>query len=175
LTVYAHTPGKGTWWKQVTVNASSSAPAAPAPAAAGAPAPAGTVSGGVPPVLVIEKPKGAEIIKTSVSDYEISGYAVDPNAAPNQGSQGSGIDHVTVYMDYDKTDPSTTFLGEADLAFSSDTARAAYGDRGAAAGWRLTFKPTKFKAKGHTLWVYAHSDVTGKETLEMRSFDIREP
>jgi hypothetical protein len=166
LSVYAHTPGKGSWFKQVTVNVSASAAAAPAPG--------GAVTGGAPPILVIESPKGAEIVKTS-SDFTISGYALDPAATPQQGSQGTGIDKVSVYMDADKTDPATTFLGDADLAFQSTNASAKYGDQFASSGWRLTFKPTKFKAKGHQLWVYAHSVVTGKETLELRGFDIREP
>jgi hypothetical protein len=165
LSVYAHTPGNGWWFKQVQANASSTAPA---------PAAAGTVSGGAPPVLVIEEPKGAEIVKTN-TDFTISGYALDPAANRNQGSQGTGIDRVSVYMDFEKDDPSTTFLGDADLAFSSATARAKYGDQFDPSGWRLTFKPTKFKAKGHQLFVYAHSVVTGKEALELRGFDIREP
>jgi hypothetical protein len=172
LSVYAHTPGKGWWFKQVQVNASASAPAVAAPAPAPAPG-GGTVSGGAPPILVIEAPKGAEIVKTS-ADYTIKGYALDPNAAPNQGSQGTGIDKVSVYMDADKDDPATTFLGDAELAFSNAAARAAYGERFDASGWQLTFKPTNFRAKGHQLWVYAHSVVTGKETLELRGFDIRE-
>jgi hypothetical protein len=179
LTVYAHTPGKGSWFKQVTVNASDSAPAAAAPSTPSTPSAPGAapapVSGGTAPILVIEAPKGAEVIKTSTSDYQIMGYALDPNAAPNQGSQGTGIDRVSVYMDADKDDGTTIFVGDAELAFDSATARAAYGDRFSSAGWRVTFKPTKFKAKGHQLFVYAHSVVTNKETLELRGFDIREP
>ena len=101
-------------------------------------------------------------------------YALDPNAAANQGSQGTGIDHVAVYMDADKDDPKTTFMGDADLAFSDEAARLAYGDKFVSAGWRLSFKPTKFSAKGHQLFVYAHSVVTGKEVLELRGFDIRD-
>src|SRR5439155_19875395 len=46
LSVYAHTGGKGWWYKQVQVNVSGSAPAAAAP----------TVSGGAVPILVIEQP-----------------------------------------------------------------------------------------------------------------------
>ncbi len=174
LSLYAHTPGKGWWFKQVQVTGSASAPSATAPSAPSAPAPGGTVSGGAPPILVIESPKGAEIVKTN-NDFTISGYALDPNAAPNQGSQGTGIDKVGVYMDFDKDDPQSIFLGDAELGFSSATARTAYGDRFDPSGWRLTFKPTKFKAKGHQLFVYAHSVVTNKEVLELRGFDIREP
>ena len=128
---------------------------------------------GAPPILVIEEPKAAEVVKTS-ADFQITGYALDPAASRNQGSQGTGIDKVSVYMDADKDDPKTTFLGDADLAFEDTTASSKYGDQFIDAGWRLTFKPTKFKAQGHQLWVYAHSVVTGKETLELRGFDIRE-
>ncbi len=175
LYVYAHTPGKGWWWKSVSVNASTSAPAAPVPSTPGTGGTAAPVAGGAAPILVIQAPKGAEIIKTNVDTYEIRGYALDPNATPQQGSQGTGIDHVQVYMDADKDDPTSIFIGDAELAFDSPEAASAYGSQFQAAGWRATFKPTRFKAKGHQLFVYAHSVVTNKETLELRGFDIREP
>ena len=174
LSVYVHTPGKGGWFKQVTVTASASAPstAAPAPGTGtgGGTAP---VSGGAAPVLVIEAPKGAEVVKTN-ADFVVSGYALDPNAQPNQGSQGTGIDKVSVYMDADKDDPKSVFIGDAEMAFSSVPARQTYGDRFDASGWRVTFKPTKFHTGFHQLFVYAHSVVTNKEVLELRGFDIRD-
>src|SRR4029077_7492007 len=49
LSVYAHTPGKGWWFKQVNVNVSASAATNPAPAAAAPP-----TSGGALPIVVIE-------------------------------------------------------------------------------------------------------------------------
>jgi len=174
LSVYAHTPSKGWWFKTVNVNVSASAPAATAPST-GTGGTAPTVAQGAPPVLVIETPKGAEIIKTNVQDYAITGYALDPNAQPNQGSQGTGIDRVSVYMDADKDDAKSVFIGDAELAFDNAAARAAFGERFSASGWRITFKPTRFKAGFHQLFVHAHSVVTGKETLELRGFDIREP
>jgi hypothetical protein len=174
LYVYAHTPSKGWWWKSVSVNASSSAPAAAAPST-GTGGTAAPVAGGAAPILVIQAPKGAEIVKTSVDTFEVRGYALDPNATPQQGSQGTGIDKVQVYMDADKDDPKTIFIGDAELAFDSPEAAAAYGEQFRASGWRTRFKPTKFSAKGHQLFVYAHSVVTNKETLELRGFDIREP
>ncbi len=172
LSVYAHTPGKGWWFKQVTVNASATAPSNAAPVAAPAPG-TGTVTGGAAPILVIKKPQGAEVVRTA-NDYQIQGYALDPNAQSNQGSQGTGIDKVSVYMDADKDDPKSVFLGDAELAFSDADARALYGDRFDASGWRLTFKPTKFHTGFHQLFVYAHSVVTNKEVLELRGFDIRD-
>ncbi|MDQ3809336.1 MAG: hypothetical protein M3336_03505, partial [Chloroflexota bacterium] len=142
-------------------------------AAAPAPGATATVSGGALPILVIKSPAGAEKVKTS-NEYEIIGYALDPNAAPNQGSQGTGINRVSVYMDADKDDPKSTFLGDAELGYSDEDARTRYGERFASSGWRLRFKPTTFHSGFHQLFVYAHSVVTGKEELETRGFDIVE-
>jgi hypothetical protein len=171
VSVYAHTGGKGWWFKQVSVNASSSAPSAAAPA----PSTGGTapVSGGAAPILVIEEPEAAEAVKTK-SDFQAVGYALDPNAQPGQGSQSTGINRVSVYMDADKDDPKSVSLGDAELAFSSEAARTKYGPQFDASGWRLTFKPTQFHTGFHQLFVYAHSVVSNKEVLELRGFDIRD-
>jgi hypothetical protein len=173
LSVYAHTPGKGWWYKQVTVNVSASAPAATTPSAPAASAP--TVSGGALPILVIEKPSSGENINTRSNGglYQMIGYALDKNAALNQGSQGTGIDHVSVYVDKER-DSGGAFLGDADLAFSDTAATTTYGSQFASAGWRLTFKPTSLHAGSHTLFVYAHSVVTGKEDLETVGMNIVE-
>jgi hypothetical protein len=101
------------------------------------------------------------------------GYALDKNAAANQGSQGTGIDHVSVYVDKER-DNGGTFLGDADLAFSDAAATSTYGSQFNSAGWRLTFKPTNLHAGSHTLFVYAHSVVTGKEDLETVGMNIVE-
>jgi hypothetical protein len=174
LSVYVHTPGKGWWYKQVNVTVSSSAPASAAPA----PAPSATtptVSGGALPILVIEKPTSGENINTHANAglYQMMGYALDKNAAANQGSQGTGIDHVSVYVDKER-DNGGTFLGDADLAFSDAAATSTYGSQFNSAGWRLTFKPTNLHAGSHTLFVYAHSVVTGKEDLETVGMNIVE-
>jgi hypothetical protein len=174
LSVYVHTPGKGWWYKQVNVTVSSSAPTSSAPA----PAPSATtptVSGGALPILVIEKPTSGENINTRSNGglYQMMGYALDKNAAANQGTQGTGIDHVSVYVDKER-DNGGTFLGDADLAFSDAAATSAYGSQFASAGWRLTFKPTNLHAGSHTLFVYAHSVVTGKEDLETVGMNIVE-
>ncbi len=172
LSVYVHTGGKGWWYKQVNVNVSGSAPtsAAPAPAAT-----TPTVSGGALPTVVIEKPTSGENINTRSNggQYEAIGYALDSNAAVNQGSQGTGIDHVSVYIDNER-DNGGTFLGDADLAFSDQAAANAYGQQFVSAGWRLTFKPTGLHSGAHTLFVYAHSVVTGKEDMVTVGLNIVE-
>jgi hypothetical protein len=165
LSVYVHTPGKGWWYKQVQVNASTSAPAATAPTTPG--------TSSSLPTIVILSPKPGEKIETS-GDFDITGYALDRSATVNQGVQGTGIDRVSVYFDAEKENGGT-FLGDAELAFSSTEAQATYGSQFAAAGWHLVFKPTNFHAEGHELFVYAHSVVSGKEDFVTVGFDIVEP
>jgi hypothetical protein len=168
LSVYVHTPGKGWWYKQVSVNVSATAPTA-APVSA---APAPTVSAGGPPILAVEQPTSGSNISTK-NPFEIVGYALDTAAAPNQGSQGSGIDSVTVYIDAEPQNGGT-FVGNADLAFSDLTAQSKYGPQFANSGWRLTFKPTNFHSGGHQLFIYAHSVVTGQTALVTQNFNITE-
>jgi hypothetical protein len=172
LSVYAHTPGKGWWYKQVTVTASTSAaapPSAPGPASVAPP----VVSGGAPPIVVTEQPTSGQKIKTRQAVATIIGYALDKNAAPEQGVQGSGIDRVSLYVDKER-DNGGTSLGDAELAFSDQAAASAYGSQFATSGWRLDFKPTTLHSGSHTLFVYAHSAVTNKESLETVGFTIAE-
>jgi hypothetical protein len=167
VSVYAHTPGKGWWFKQTQVSVSSAAAAAP-----GAVAPAPVVSGGAFPIVAITKPKEGEQVPTK-NEYEIIGYALDRNASPNQGVAGSGINRVEVYLGKEREEGGT-FLGEAELGFSDADAQSLYGSQFASAGWRLRFKPTQFKANTYSVFAYARSVVTGKEDVVGRFFTIRE-
>ncbi len=168
LSVYAHTPGKGWWYKQVQVNVTSGAAAsAPAPSA-----PAPSVSGAALPVVAIEKPKDGEKVLTK-SDYEIAGYALDKNAGPNQGVAGSGIDRVQVYVGAEREN-NGTFLGEANLGYSDPIPEGLYGGQFASAGWRLSFKPTQFHTNTYLMFAYARSAVSGNEEVAVRYFAIRD-
>jgi hypothetical protein len=80
---------------------------------------------------------------------------------------------VEVFVDGER-DAGGIFLGQAELAFSSSEAESKYGARFGTAGWRLRFKPTMLKADNHQLFVYAHSVVSGKESLETRGFETFE-
>ena len=169
LSVYAHTPGKGWWYKQVQVNVSAGAPAQSSPGAA---APAPIVGGGATPIVGFEKPKEGENVPTK-TDYEIIGYALDANATLSQGVAGSGINRVEVYIGNER-DAGGTFLGEAELGFNSEVAAGLYGQRFVSTGWRLRFKPTQFKANTYLLYAYARSAVTGREDNATRYFAIKE-
>jgi hypothetical protein len=166
LSVYLHTPGKGWWFKSVNVNVSSSAPAA---AAGSATAPAPLVQGAAPPVIAIEIPTSGQTF-TQRSGVQMVGYALDPNAAPNQGVQGSGIDRVQVYMDGER-DSGGIFVGDADLGFSDQTAASKYGAQFQGAGWQLVFNPTNFDRGVHQIFAYARSAVSGKESLALLTWN----
>jgi hypothetical protein len=167
LSVYAHTPAKGWWFKQVGVNVSPTAAANPTPAPPGP-----TVHGGALPIIVIKTPKDSETILTNNVDYQITGYALDRNAARYQGVAGSGIDRVQVFLG--DRDNGGQLLGEADLGFNDTTAEGLYGSQFASAGWRLSFQPTRFHQNTYLIFAYARSVVTGKEDVAVRYFAIRE-
>jgi len=139
---------------------------------AGSAAAGPTVSGGAAPVLVIEKPASGDSIGTK-NPFTVMGYALDKNASATQGSQGTGIDRVSVYVDAER-DIGGASVGDADLAFNDPVPQSTYGAQVSSAGWRLTFKPTSLHKGSHTFFVYAHSVVTGKEDLETVGFNIVE-
>jgi hypothetical protein len=160
LSVYAHTPAKGWWFRQVQVNVQSGAAAAPAP---------GTSVGGLP-IVAIEQPKDGEKVLTK-EDYDITGFALDRNATGSQGVAGSGVNRVQVYLGPRE---DGVYLGDADLGYSSGTAVAQYGGQFASSGWRLTFHPTSYHANTYLIYAYARSALSGKEDSAVRYFAIRE-
>jgi len=172
LSVYAHTPGKGWWYKQVQVTVSAGAASSTAPSAPAAGAPAPVVAGASLPIVVIEKPVDGEVVKTS-NDYTIMGYALDKSATAKQGVAGSGVDRVQVYIGAER-DNGGTFVGEADLGFSDSIPEGLYGSQFASSGWRLTFKPTQFHVNTYLMFAYARSAVSGKEDNAVRFFAIRD-
>ncbi len=149
LTVYAHTPDKGWWYQQVNVNV-----AAPA------------VAQNPQLIAAITTPEYGDNIYTGDDTYTIMGYALDQSATIAQGSQGTGIDRVQVYM-------NDAYMGDADLAFS-DSHAATFGSQFANAGFRFTFKPTKLHEGNVQLEVRAHSVVTGNELSVPTTFTLIE-
>lgn len=149
LSVYAHTPGKGWWFKQVSVTGGGAAagPAAPAPVAGGARVASGS------PVVEIITPAHDEKVPTN-SEYTITGTATDPGFGP------AGIDDIQVFINGERGSPYSTALG----SIVPDSTGA----------WSLTFKPTRFPAMHSNLYVYAHSGTTNRETLVSREFNIVE-
>lgn len=149
LTVYAHTPDKGWWYRQLTLNVAPQ-----------------TVASSNRPAAAISKPAYGENIYTGDTDYTFMGYALDQTASITQGSQGSGIDRVQVFI-------NDEYVGDADLGFS-DPEAATFGRQFDNAGFRFAFKPTKFHEGNVQLEVRAHSVVTGNEISIPTTFQIVE-
>jgi hypothetical protein len=139
LTVYAHSPDKGWWSRQVDTIMTAS------------------LRG---PVLQVETPLPASELKTSKDDYTIAGYALDPGA-----TYGSGVDQVEVYIYGERGSPNGQRIGMATMDLRSEVAAARYGTQFGQSGWSLTIRPTRYRAGNTILYIYADSYVTGRETL----------
>ena len=143
LTVVAHTPGKGSWSKQVTVNVGG---------ASGVVNSTGTASTGL--VLKIVSPTSDDLIVANENGL-ITGLAYDTRTTADLGI---GVDHVSAYLDAARGTAGSQFLGDA--TFNGDT-------------WSISWKPTHYnRIQHHILWVYAHSSVTGEEALLQEEINI---
>jgi hypothetical protein len=144
LNLYAHTGGKGWWFKGVTVNGggTGASTAAPAPSAPGAVAP---VAGGAP-VVTIDSPTQNQNVSTK-SLFSIQGTVSNPTS----------IDAIEVWINGERNSKYASLLGT--------TTPAADGT------WSLTFNPTKYPSTHSNLYAYAHSR-NGQETVVNREINI---
>ena len=85
----------------------------------------------------------------------MQGKAFDPAASPDQGG---GVDRVQVFLE--DRDRGGRQLGNATLGRPNPA--AAPGSQFAAAGWEVQ---VSLPVGTHTLFVYAHSTVTDKESF----------
>lgn len=143
LTIVAHTPGKGSWSKQVSVNVGGGGgPVAVAPNA----------TTGL--VLKLVSPTSDDLIVGN-NNGTISGLAYDTRT---RAELGIGVDRVSAYLDGAKGTAGSQFLGDA--TFNGDT-------------WSISWQPTRYNGVSHhILWVYAHSNVTGEEALVQEEINI---
>jgi hypothetical protein len=157
LTVYAHTPEKGWWSTQVAFTIS--APAAPAaPLAA--------------PVNVILDPNGKSLPRGQ-DRLTVKGYALDPAATVDQGV---GIDKVEVYVDEQRGQNSTKqYIGLADLGHNQADPANTYGPHFYGSGYQIDVKLNNLDPGNHHIYVYAHSSISGQETLASAGFNILGP
>jgi hypothetical protein len=157
LSVYAHTPAKGWWYSQVSVNVgAASAAAAAAPT-------------GAPPINTLVAPAASEKVSRNQDTYTIRGFAYDPTA-----TTGTGIDRVQIYMD-EPRGQGGMFVGDAQFGGSTPSAAARYGPHFAEAGYRIDIDPENFTAGNHHIFTYARSSVTGLESEAVVSFDMFNP
>jgi Big-like domain-containing protein len=146
LNVYAHTGGKGWWFKGVNVTGGGSgtgtaAPAAPAPSAPSAPA-----SGAAPIVTVTAPTENANV--TTKSNFTITGSVSD----------AGNIDRIEVWINGERNSAHGQLLGT--ITPGSD------------GSWSLQFSPTHFASTHSNIYVYAHDRANNLETETVRGFNI---
>jgi hypothetical protein len=144
LNVYAHTGGKGWWFKGVSVTGGGSGTGTAAPAAPAAPsAPA---SGGAP-VVIITNPTENQNVSTK-SDYVVNGSVSDPG----------NIDRIEIWINGERNANGARLLGTVTPASDGS--------------WSVTFSPTHFASTHSNIYVYAHNKATNLETESVRGFNI---
>jgi hypothetical protein len=145
LTVVAHTPGKGSWSRQVSVTVSGAAGAVQT--VSGAPA------SGALQVTVLAPTPNQEVPGTN--NGTIRGTAGDTRT---RAELGSGVDRIQVYLDARRGVAGSQFVGTATITGNT---------------WALDWQPTKYNStKHHIMYIYARSAVTGEEVLLSQDVNI---
>jgi hypothetical protein len=147
LTVVAHTPGKGSWTRSVSIDV-----------AGGGGAPtivSGTAGEGQTDlVLIVQQPEqGGQVLDNK--NGHIFGIAFDTRTT---AELGGGVDRVQAFLDGARGVAGSELLGET---VPSGTT------------WTIGWEPTRYTGTNHhILWIYAHSAVTGEEKLVQREINI---
>jgi hypothetical protein len=155
ITVYAHTPDRGWWYKQVEVRIQ------PLPDIANADDPLLTVREVVPSVDVSQQ----------TQNLTLRGWAIDRNLPLNLtlGVGGSGVSRIQVYLDGPRQ--TGTFLGDAAMGLTNREATG-FGERFLHSGWELTVHPGEFSIDRHEFFIYAASAYWPNETLVLILFKV---
>jgi hypothetical protein len=190
LSVYLHTPSKGWWFKSVVVNI---------PSASALQFPNDPILFVANPQQgqVVDQ-FGQSNAKFSLRGVALDRNPVtDPNTQ-SSGVENSGIDRVQLYLDGPRG--VGQFLGNAGLGFrlyvnnqitppnrretgygpqnTGGTAgnmsyiAAGFGQQYALSGWTFGWNPTATPTGNHTVFVYARSSITGKESSTSVTFDL---
>jgi hypothetical protein len=155
LSVYAHTPDRGWWYKQLTVRV----PAPPDRAFAD------------DPLLVVREAVPSVDVDQTAPTLTLRGYAIDRNMPLNMsvGAFGSGVGSIQFYLDGPRT--TGTFLGNAQQGLKNREATG-FGERFLQSGWEMSVHPGEFSVDKHALFIYATSAYWPSETLEIIPFAV---
>lgn len=157
LTVYLHTPAKGWWYKQVQVTVTSGSGTSSATSTSTPTVSTGNLAYPQDPTVSISNPSPGQTITTG-NDFTLTGDTYDRNKVPGPGT---GVDRVQLYLDGERASSSSVYLGDAQID-TNDTR------------WSLLFHTTNYHEGDHTLYVYAGSKATGRETKTSVTFHISE-
>ena len=159
LTVYAHTPDKGWWYRQLQV----SIPAAPDRAFADDPL-----------LIVRQAAPSLDVSQQSTPTLILTGYAIDRNLPLNQqlGVGGSGVSRVQAYLDGPRVAGTGPLIATATLGQKNREATG-FGDRFLMSGWELTVHPGDMTVDNHALFIYADSAYWPSETLVIVPVRVR--
>jgi hypothetical protein len=157
LTVYAHSPAKGWWYRQLQLQV------APLPA----------IGFADDPLLVAREVTPSLDVDQSTPSMILTGYAIDRNMPPNVslGVGGSGVSGIQFYLDGPRGGGGT-FLGNATLGMKNREATG-FGDRFLQSGWQMTVHPSDFTVDRHEFFIYAASAFWPNETLNIIPFNVR--
>jgi hypothetical protein len=155
LIVYAHTPDKGWWYKQLEVRVP------PLPAIAYAD----------DPLLIVREAVPSLDVDHTAPNLTLGGYAIDRNLPLNMvlGVGGTGVSRVQLYLDGPRQ--SGTFLGNADFGRINREATG-FGERFLQSGWELTVHPGEFSIDKHEFFIYAVSAYTSTDALIVLPFNV---
>jgi hypothetical protein len=160
LVVYAHTPDKGWWYKQLQVIVA----APPARAFAD------------DPLLIVRTATPSLDVPQSTNNLVLDGYAIDRNMPMNQqlGVGGSGVSSVQAYLDGPKTpgNGAGSLIATASMGKENREATG-FGERFLNSGWEITIHPSDLSVDRHELYIYAESAFWPSETLVVIPFNVR--
>jgi hypothetical protein len=157
LTVYAHTPEKGWWYRQLQVNV----PAPPDLAFAD------------DPLLIVREAEPSLDVSHTTPTLTLTGYAIDRNVplSLQLGVGGSGVSRIQAYLDGPRNGGAGIFVGNAQLGLKNREATG-FGDRFLMSGWQLTFHPSDFSVDRHEFFIYALSAFWPNESLVIVPFNV---
>ena len=157
VTVSAHAPNKGWWYKQIELGV----PAAPDRAYSD------------DPLLIVREAVPSLAVNHGTGDLTLRGYAIDRNLPKDQtlGVGGSGVSSVQFYLDGPRNTGGGTFLGNASLGKTNREATG-FGGRFLKSGWEMTVHLGGISVDRHEFFIYAYSAYWPSETLVIVPFTI---
>lgn len=156
LSVYAHTPDKGWWYRQLEVRLPAPPPRAYAD----------------DPLLIVREVDPSLDVEHTTPNLTLRGYALDRNLPVGLvlGVGGSGVSQVQVYLD-GPPNGGGTLLGSPTLGIKNREAMG-FGERFLLSGWEVTVHPGEFSIDRHEFFIYALSAYWPNETLVILPFSV---